>query len=256
MTTPLRLLRRLSLLTGLCLSPLALAQSGQIADGTWTLRELRDAAGTQQFGGPDAPTLRLLGTGISTAEGTRVSGNSGCNVFSTTAAFTAQTLTLRPIALTRRACPAPQLATEQRYLAALQRSRVYVRQGATLTLFTGTARAVFVFGSEASRRLVATWRLVGSRGETPLTVTFGADGRVSGNAGCNAFMGRYSVDDQTISVGPLASTRRACAAPELQLQEQTFLKNLQAVTRLETSGPQLTLITRDGTRLPFVRPVN
>ncbi len=32
----------LTALTGLLLSSLALAQSGQIADGTWTLRELRD----------------------------------------------------------------------------------------------------------------------------------------------------------------------------------------------------------------------
>ena len=58
------------------ISPLALAQSGsgQIADGTWTLQELRDTTGMERFGGLEAPTLRLLGTGISTAEGTQVSG--------------------------------------------------------------------------------------------------------------------------------------------------------------------------------------
>ena len=41
----------LTALTGLLLSPLALAQSGQITDGTWTLQELRDTTGMERFGG-------------------------------------------------------------------------------------------------------------------------------------------------------------------------------------------------------------
>ncbi|UQN10164.1 META domain-containing protein [Deinococcus sp. QL22] len=242
-------------LSGL-LTSTALAQSGQIADGTWTLRELRDASGSTRFGGLDAPTLRLLGTGISTAEGTQVSGFAGCNTFKTTGVFTALTLKLRPIATTRRACPEPQLALEQRYLNVLQGARVYRRQGQTLTLTTGQAQAIYVYGSEAGRRLVTTWRLVGFQGDTPLTVTFSADGQISGSGGCNTFRGRYNVDDQALSVGPLASTRRACPSPELQAQEQRFLQDLQQVTRLEVTGALLTLVTRDGRRLQFARPVN
>ena len=69
-------------------------------------------------------------------------------------------------------------------------------------------------------------------------------------------MGRYDVDDQALSVGPLASTRLACATPELQAQEQRFLQDLQQVTRLEVGGGQLTLVTRDGSRIEFQRPVN
>ncbi|GHF43140.1 heat shock protein HslJ [Deinococcus metalli] len=256
MNRPRRGYLRLLAVVGVLLSPSGLAQSGQIADGTWTLRELRDPAGTVSVGGLDAPTLRLLGTGISTAEGTQVSGFAGCNTFRTTAIFTAQTLKLRPIVTTRRACPEPQMTLERRYLQVLSGARVYVRQGSTLTLTTGKARAVFVYGSEASRRLVATWRLVGAQGDTPLTVTFAADGRISGTGGCNTFMGRYDIDDQTLSVGALASTRRACPTPELQAQEQRFLRELQNAARVEVSGAQLTLITRDGTQLQFARPVN
>ncbi|MBZ9752151.1 META domain-containing protein [Deinococcus sp. HMF7620] len=245
----------LTALTSLLTSP-ALAQSGQIADGTWTLRELRDASGTQSFGGLDAPTLRLLGTGISTDEGTQVSGSTGCNTFKTTAIFTAQTLKLRPLITTRRACPAPQLALEQRYLQVLQGARVYVRQGTTLTLTTGRAQAIFVYGSEASRQLVTTWRLVGGQGEPPVTLSFTADGRVSGFSGCNTFMGRYTVDDLALSVGPLVTTRRACATSAQQAQEMRVLGQLEQVTRLELSGPHLTLITRDGQRIQWARPVN
>ena len=244
-----------TLLTALLLSPLALAQGGQIADGTWTLRELRDATSKEMVGGLDAPTLRLLGTGISTDAGTQVSGFAGCNTFNTTAIFTAQTLKLRPIAATRRACPKPQMTLERRYLQVLAGARVYVRQGQALTLTTGKAQAVFVYGSGAPRRLVSAWRLAGFQGDTPLTVTFASDGRISGFSGCNTFMGRYDVDDQALSVGPLASTRRACATPELRAQEQRFLNDLQQVTRLEVSGAQLTLMTRDGAQLQFARPV-
>lgn len=251
-----RPLTLLAVLMGGALATRSGAQSGQIADGTWTLRNLRDRAGTVTVGGIDAPTLRLLGTGISTEAGTQVSGFAGCNTFKTTAVFTAQTLKLRPIVTTRRACPEPQLKLEQRYLQLLTRARVYVRQGSTLTLTTGNARAVFVYGSEASRRLVATWRLVGATGDRPLTVTFAADGRVSGSGGCNTFMGRYTIDDQALFVGTLASTRRACATPAVQTQEQRFLQDLQAAVRVEVSGAQLTVVTRDGSRLEFARPVN
>ena len=243
------------LLTTLALSS-GSAFAAQIADGTWTLTQLTDATGTLNTAGPEAPTLRLLGTSFSTAEGTQVSGFAGCNTFKTTAVFTAQTLKLRPIATTKMACPEPQLALEQRYLRVLAGARVYVRQGTKLTLTTGQARVVFVYGSEASRRLVTTWRLVGTQGNTPPMVTFSADGRITGSSGCNTFMGRYEVDDQALSVGPLASTRLACATPELQAQEQRFLQDLQQVTRLEVSGGQLTLVTRDGSRIEFQRPVN
>jgi heat shock protein HslJ len=98
---------------------------------------------------------------------------------------------------------------------------------------------------------VTTWRLVGAQGDTPLTVTFSADGQITGFSGCNTFMGRYDVDDHTLPVGSLASTRRACATPELQTQEQRFLGDLQQVARLEVSGAQLILET-----LRFARPAN
>jgi heat shock protein HslJ len=53
----------------------------RLRTGTWTLRELRDPSGTARFGGLEAPTLRLLGTGISEDEGTLVSGFPGCSTF-------------------------------------------------------------------------------------------------------------------------------------------------------------------------------
>ena len=243
-----------TVLLSLLATSLAPASAAQIADGTWTLTRLTDAAGTLHFGGLDAPTLKLLGTSISTAEGTQVSGNAGCNTFRTTGIFKLDTFQLKPIATTRKACAEPVMQTERRYLNVLRAARSFVRQGDTLILSTGTERAVFMYGTEAQRRILTEWRFVGGEGKEPLTVRFSKEGRISGFSGCNTYTGRYGVMDDALSVGPLASTRRACLSEALQTQEQTYLQDLQAVRSFSVAGTQLILITRAGKRLVFVVP--
>ena len=230
------------------------ASAAQIADGTWTLTRLTDAAGTLHFGGLDSPTLKLLGTSISTAEGTQVSGNAGCNAFRTTGIFKINTLQLRPIATTRKACSETVMQAETRYLNVLGSARSFIRQGDTLILSTGTERAVFMYGTVAQRRILTEWRFVGGEGKEPLTVRFTKEGRISGFSGCNTYTGQYNVMDDALSVGPLASTRRACLSPALQTQEQTYLQDLQAVRSFSVAGTQLILITQSGKRLVFVVP--
>ena len=251
-------LSRVLILATLSLTTLAAAQqgSGQIADGTWTLKRLTDAGGTVAFGGLDAPTLRLLGSGISTDAGTQVSGSGGCNTFRASGIFKTKTLKLGPILSTKKACPEPLLQHEARYLKVLAASRSFVRRGDTLILSTGTARAVFMYGTEAQRRLLTQWRLVGPSGNVPLTLSFAPGGRVSGFSGCNTFTGQYSVDDTTLSLGPLASTRKACADAAAQTQETTFLQDLQQTRRFQVAGSMLTLTTESGKTLQFARPVN
>jgi heat shock protein HslJ len=237
-------------------SSLAQTGSGQIADGIWTLTQLSDARGTLRFGGLDAPTLRLLGTGISTVEGTQVSGYGGCNTFKTTAVFTAKTLTLRPIASTLKTCEPSRMQAEARYLNVLKDARSFVRRGQTLIISTPQARGVFVYGTEAGRRLQTQWRLVGAQGNVPLTLRFADGGRVSGSGGCNTFTGRYTLDDALMTIGSLANTRRACPDSAAQTQEQLFLRDLQRVASFQVSGSMLVLTLQDGGTLHFARPVN
>ncbi len=237
-------------LLGLLAMSLGSSAAAQIADGTWTLTRLTDAAGTLQSGGLDSPTLKLLGTSIST----QVSGNAGCNTFNTTGIFKINTLQLRPIVTTRKACPESVMQSERRYLNLLGSARSFVRLGDTLILSTGTARAVFMYGTVAQRRILTEWRFVGGEGNEPLTVRFTKEGQISGFSGCNTYTGRYEVMDDTLSVGPLASTRRACLSPALQTQEQTYLQDLQAVRSFSVVGTQLILITQSGKRLVFVVP--
>jgi heat shock protein HslJ len=63
-------------------------------------------------------------------------------------------------------------------------------------------------------------------------VRFEKDGRVAGDTGCNGFFGSYAVDGDRLSIGPLASTKRACAPP-INDQEHNFLAALAGAQRVE-----------------------
>ena len=65
------------------------------------------------------------------------------------------------------------------------------------------------------------------RGEEPLSVEFGVDGRVSGNSGCNSFSGPYIRDESTLRIGEVLSTRRACVDDRRQRQDSRVLAILQ-----------------------------
>lgn len=58
------------------------------------------------------------------------------------------------------------------------------------------------------------------------TLNFGVDGKLSGRASCNYYSGEYETTGQSLSVGALAVTQRACV-PALNKQEQRFLQILQ-----------------------------
>lgn len=61
------------------------------------------------------------------------------------------------------------------------------------------------------------------------TMTFAADGTVSGNAGCNQFSGTYRTDGSSIQIRDVASTMMMCAGPGADV-EPLFLKGLNSAT--------------------------
>lgn len=63
-----------------------------------------------------------------------------------------------------------------------------------------------------------------------LTVTFAADGRAHGHAGCNHWFAGYTLKDGAVRFETPGSTRKMCA-PSLMEQEQRFLAALQSVRR-------------------------
>ena len=61
------------------------------------------------------------------------------------------------------------------------------------------------------------------------TMTFSADGRVSGNSGCNQYSGTYRTDGSSITITNIASTMMMCAGPGADV-EKLFLKGLNSAT--------------------------
>ena len=74
---------------------------------------------------------------------------------------------------------------------------------------------------------------------TTLTATFTAD-TVSGSAGCNDYNGPYTLDGDKVTIGPLATTRKACEQPVMD-QETAFLTALQTPATVEQNGGIVTL---------------
>lgn len=76
------------------------------------------------------------------------------------------------------------------------------------------------------------------------TVTFTRDGKINGDAGCNRFMGGYTVDGTTIAIGPLASTQMYCEG--VMDAERALLKALEKSTSYTVKGERLTLFGPKG----------
>jgi heat shock protein HslJ len=82
---------------------------------------------------------------------------------------------------------------------------------------------------------------------TDVSIRFSADGKVSGSAGCNDFVGTYSSSGQTFTIDATATTRKVCAQPEgVMKQEGIFLKALTTVALVRMEGERLELRARNG----------
>ncbi len=91
----------------------------------------------------------------------------------------------------------------------------------------------------------------------PVTLIFSTAGgqrRVSGFSGCNRYMGTYALKDGTVTFGPLAGTRMACASGGKI--ESAYLA---ALTHIDRTGvqlrppQQLQMILDSGDTLTFAR---
>ena len=85
---------------------------------------------------------------------------------------------------------------------------------------------------------------------TEITVAFGGDGKVAGSAGCNDYTASYVVEDNAITFGPAATTRKMCSEPEgVVEQESACLAALELATTFQIEGDELILMNADGVRV-------
>ncbi len=82
----------------------------------------------------------------------------------------------------------------------------------------------------------------------PRFVRFSSDGELFGNGGCNNFRGKYHQAGSAITIGPLATTRKACAE-EIMAGERSFLAVLTSARGVQATHFKLVLLEADGTEL-------
>ena len=81
-------------------------------------------------------------------------------------------------------------------------------------------------------------------GQTSLLIA--AYGSVATTIGCNRMAGRATVEDDKLTFGPLAATRKACA-PALMRQEQIYGAALAATRSYKIEDGRLSFLDESGT---------
>ncbi|MCE9677740.1 META domain-containing protein [Shewanella sp. AS1] len=79
---------------------------------------------------------------------------------------------------------------------------------------------------------------------SPAQLTFGEDGKLSGNNSCNQFIGQYQLDGNQLTLTPAGSTMKACVEA-LMDQEQRVMQALTTVTQASISKGKLRLKDAD-----------
>ena len=240
---------RLLALAGLLLSLAGCAvPAGPVAslDGTsWTVTAISGAAPAPG----SRPSMSF------TAE--TMSGTTGCN--SLTAGYTLQgsAITFSTGAMTAMACAEELMRQESSYTAALAKVTKLAGDGSTMQLQDAAGQTLFALAKTppATPRPLAgtTWQLESIRtGQTAASVISGSsvtiqinDATLSGRA-CNTFRAAITIDDASITVGPVTSTKMACLSDPETTQEQTVLGLLSTVTSIRITGEQLQLTGAGG----------
>jgi heat shock protein HslJ/uncharacterized lipoprotein NlpE involved in copper resistance len=215
-------------------------------DTVWMLAEL---TGTELL--PDVPvTVRF--------EGDRISGSDGCNHFSGTWSVSGETFRLGDdLVSTEMACAEPVMQQASAFTAALMAASGVRRTADTLQLVDANGSALAQFAGHAPALAGSSWQVVALNNgreaveSVPagieLTITFGADGRATGSAGCNRFTAAYRADGDALAIARPALTRRHCSAPEgVMVVEAAFVAALETVATVQRAGRRLELRAADG----------
>ncbi len=164
-------------------------------------------------------------------------------------------MTVGVTATTMKMCPPPIMDQESAYLANIQAAATYKIADGTLTIANAKGATVLTYKAETPISLTGgTWVMTGynngkqavvsASADTEVTAIFGADGQLSGSAGCNRYNAPYTVDGNKIKIGMAITTLMACEQSIMD-QEQQYLAAIQTAATYKIEGAKLEL--RDAT---------
>ena len=208
------------------------------------------------------PTLAFSADG-------RISGTTGCNRFFGSYTQDGAALTFPGTGMTKMACMEDGLMIQENAFAGvLNGAATATVDGLGELTLTGANGVGFVAkravpagsAAEADPALLlgADWVVEDlNRGgvidNTRLTLTFSADGKVSGSTNCNRFNGTYTATTTSVSFGPLAMTRRACTGEALSLQQRKYMDALGGVMTWTIEADGALVLTADGGKRVLLR---
>lgn len=117
-------------------------------------------------------------------------------------------------------------------------------------LIAALALVACASGASSGELLDREWKLVSPAtpsGVATPTLRFESDGRVSGNTGCNMTSGSYTTTGDELSIGPLVTTRRACAEERGNELERTYVGAIESARRFRIVNGELELLDGGGT---------
>ncbi|MCX4675537.1 META domain-containing protein [Streptomyces sp. NBC_01433] len=188
----------------------------------------------------------------------RATGSLGCNRFTADVRVEGDAVTVGPGTTTEMGCEKDLQRFEKSLSRTFSGKLTAAVDGRDLTLTTPKGDSISLTSQPAAPLTGTKWRvttLVSGRTTTSLPadtppdraphLTFGKDGTVEGNLGCNSFHGKAAVAGSTITFGPLAATRRMCPAAEMEV-ERSVLAALKGETTYVIKGQALSLTASGG----------
>ncbi|WP_030685401.1 META domain-containing protein [Streptomyces globisporus] len=191
-------------------------------------------------------------------------GSSGCNTFGAGVVVRGDTLTVAPVEVTAMGCADDRKRFEAEFLKAFSGPLKGTMKGDDLRLASSDGRNGVELTAEEEVPLRGTaWKVDGLvSGDTASSLpagsgakarlVIGADGRITGNLGCNGFSAVARVDEKarTLTVeGPAATTRMMCTSPQMRLETKLYelldgplgyRLNHRTLTLTDASGEGLT----------------
>lgn len=224
--------------------------------GDWILQRLNDKP---VAGAPTVPTLQI------DLKGKRVSGNNGCNNYSSgIEKLTPNSIELGVVAATKKACKGDNL--EARYSKAFNNIDTYQIKGENLIFYGNGGNKLLSFrkekeGMTANQRLHDIWVVTAidgknfDRSQPAARVEINlTEMRVMGNDGCNEYQGKIEkATENALVFGNLAGTKKMCPSMEMS---QRFNEAMKKVAGYRVNGLKLMLLNAVGEEVLALRKVD
>lgn len=208
--------------------------NGGLANTSWTVRSISGA----QTVGAARPTMTFAPDGT-------LSGSTGCNQYSARFRTEGSAITIVQTSSTAVGCPGDRGPQEAAFLNALQGATSWRQTEDGDLVLEGLSEILAgpgvaegppdepPAGAPLTDLAGTSWTLKDLGGTADFahlvpTVVFGADGTISGFAGCNQFNAPYAISGSDLTLGSLATTKMACARPG-SVVESTYLEALLGV---------------------------